>query len=162
MLAGCGGGPPRSVDGFKLGMTREQVLSEARSRGGFTCNVLGTRPALTVCEGPARDGSVRVVVEQDAAVEVTLRTDPRVRNPRRAMQRFARRFGEPAWRERPYPPSPATPDGYHTLWLNRDSTRSVAMLCRDRQLTPPCAIELAATSPAAVHTTLDSLLHIQR
>lgn len=161
-LVGCGGGPPRSMDGFSLGMSREEVLAEVRSRGGFTCSIRGTRPSLTLCEGPTSDGSVRVVVRQDSVVEVTVRTEPPARSPQRAMQRLARRFGEPAWRERPYPPRPARPEGYHSLWLSRDSTRSVAMLCQGERLTPPCTIELAATSPASIQAKLDSLLQIRR
>jgi hypothetical protein len=158
--AGCRDEPPRSLAGFALGMSQERAMAEARSHGGFTCSVRGTQPRQSVCEGDTPDGPVRVLVHQDTLVEVTVRMDPDVRNPRRAMRHFVRKFGEPAWRERPYPSRFAPLEGHHTLWLDRDSTRSVALVCDGPRLEPPCLVELAATSPARVLATLDSLLEI--
>lgn len=78
------------------------------------------------------------------------------------MRRFVRRFGAPAWRDRPHAmPSDTTPV-YHTLWLDRDSTRALAMMCVGERLVPPCVAELARTSPAAVEAKLDTLLRIRR
>lgn len=156
--AGCGGDPPRSLAGFSLGMSQERVMDAVRARGGFTCNVRGTRPPMTSCEGPSEDGPVRVVVRQDTAVEIALLMDPDVRNPRRAMRRYVRPFGPPAWRERPYPSRAAAVEGYHTLWLDRDTTRAIALVCAGRDLVPPCTVELTRTSPARILAVLDSLL----
>jgi hypothetical protein len=162
ILTGCGGGPPRDLAGFTLGMSQDQAMARVRSIGGFTCHVRGTIPRLTSCEGATSEGVVKVVIRDDVTVGVSLRTEPAGRNPRRKMRRFVKGFGDPAWRERPYPTRFDPLEGYHTFWLDRDSTRSIAMVCAGQKLEPPCTAELALTSPAAVHSTLDALLGIER
>jgi hypothetical protein len=161
-MTGCGGGPPRDLAGFSLGMSQEQVLAEARRTGGFTCHVRGTRPRLTTCEGQTLDGTVQVTVRDDTTVAVALARDPAGRNPQRQMWRFVKGFGDPAWRDRPFPNRAEPTQGFHTLWLSADSTRSMALVCAQRRLQPPCAAELAVTSPARVHASLDHLMGIQR
>lgn len=159
-LTGCGGSPPTSLAGFTLGMSQEAVLAETAAQGNFNCRLRGVAPAVTLCEGITADGQVRVVVHDGAAVSVSLQLEPAGRRPERAVNRFVRRFGAPAWRERPYPPR--EPRGYHTLWLDRDSTRSLAMICSGRRLEPPCSAELSRTAPSTVQAQLDALLEIQR
>jgi hypothetical protein len=161
-MAGCGGGPPRELAGFSLGMSREQVMAEARRTGGFTCHIRGTRPRLTTCEGQTPDGTVQVTVRDDTTEAVALVRDPSGRNPQRQMQRFVKGFGDPAWRDRPFPTRSDPSQGLHTLWLSADSTRSMALVCAGRRLEPPCTAELAVTSPAQVHAFLDDLMGIQR
>jgi hypothetical protein len=161
-LAACGGGPPRELAGFALGMSQEQVMAQARRTGGFTCHLHGTRPSLTTCQGHTPDGEVQLVVRDNVTVAVSLVREPPGRNPRRQMRRFVKGFGDPAWRERPYPSRFDTGQGYHTLWVNSDSTRSLALVCVGRRTEPPCTAVLEATTPAAVHASLDRLLGIQR
>jgi hypothetical protein len=161
-MAGCGGGPPRELGGFSLGMSQEQVMAEARRAGGFTCHVRGTRPRLTTCEGETPDGTVQVTVREDTTVAVALARDPSGRNPQRQMRRFVRGFGDPAWRDRPFPNRSDPTQGFHTLWLSADSTQSIALVCAERRLQPPCTAEIAVTSPARVHASLDALMGIQR
>lgn len=161
-MAGCGGGPPRDLAGFALGTPGDQAMAKVRSLGGFTCHVRGTIPRLTTCDGTTSEGAVQVVIRDDVTVSVSLRTEPSGRNPRRQMRRFSKAFGDPAWRERPYPTRFDPVEGYHTFWLDKDSTRSIAMVCAGPKLEPPCNARLALTSPAAVHATLDSLLGIRR
>jgi hypothetical protein len=160
--AACGGGPPRDLAGFGLGMSQEQVMGEARRLGGFTCHVQGTRPRLTTCSGPTPDGPVEVVVRDDSAVAVSLLQDPRGRRPERQVRRFVKGFGDPAWHDRPYPTRSDPSGGFHTLWLNQDSTRSLALICAGRRLQPPCTARLAVTGPTEVQASLDTLLDIQR
>lgn len=162
LLTACGRGPPQAVAGFALGMTQDEVMALARDRGGFTCHIRGTRPPMAVCEGSTMEGPVTVVVRDNALVRVTLQRIPAQRRPQREMQRFVRRFGEPAWRERPYPSRFEPLEGYHTAWLSRDTTRSLTLVCAGRQLEPPCRVELASTTPAAVEAMLDALLGIER
>lgn len=162
ILGGCGGGPPRDLAGFALGMSRDQAMTKVRGMGGFTCHVRGTIPPLTTCEGATSEGVVQLVIRDDVTVAVSLRTEPAGRNPRRKMRRFVKGFGDAAWRERPYPSRFDPLEGYHTFWLDRDSTRSIAMICAGQKLEPPCTAELTLSSPASVHSTLDALLGIQR
>jgi hypothetical protein len=160
VLPSCGRGPPRALSGFSLGMPQDEVLERARKLGGFTCSIRGTRPPVTICEGPTADGEVLVTVRDDEVVRVGLRRVPEGRRPQRDMRRFVSRYGDPAWRERPYPSRFEPLEGYHTLWLNRDSTRWVAAICHGQRLEPPCSIDLAVTSPAGVRLLLDGLLGI--
>jgi hypothetical protein len=159
VMAGCGGSPPRELAGFALGESQEEVLARARP-GGFTCHLRGTVPRVTACDGDTDEGHARVVVRNDATVFISLDLDPGGRNPQRVMRRYVRRFGTPAWTERPYPPAEA--DRFHTLWLDRDSTRALAMICSGRGLAPPCTAELTRTTPRQVQTRLDSILNIRR
>jgi hypothetical protein len=161
-LAGCGRSPPSELGGFGLRMSQEQVVAESRARTGSTCHLTGTRPRLTVCQGFDPGGDFRVVVLDDAITSIRIRLEPEGRRPQRAVRRFVKKFGDPVWRERPYhsPLDPAA--GYHTLWLSRDSTRSLALICADRGLAPPCFAELTRTSPTAVEAKLDTLLGIRR
>jgi hypothetical protein len=161
-LAACGGGPPRELAGFALGMSQEQVMAQARRTGGFTCHLHGTRPRLTTCQGHTPDGEVQVIVQENMTVAISLVREPSGRNPRRQMRRFVKGFGDPAWRERPYPSRFDTVQGYHTLWVNSDSTRSLALVCAGRRTEPPCRAMLEVTTPGDVHASLDSLLGIQR
>lgn len=161
-MAGCGGGPPRELAGFSLGMSQEQVMEEARRMGGFTCHVRGTRPRLTACEGQTPDGTVQVTVQDNATVAIALVRDPAGRNPQRQMRRFVKGFGDPAWRDRPFPTRSDPSQGLHTIWLSADSTRAMALVCAGRRLEPPCTAELAVTSPAQVLAALDGLMGIQR
>lgn len=160
-LAGCGGDPPKELGGFSLGMSQEQVLEESRRQGGSTCHLKGTRPRLTVCQGSEPGREFRVVVLDDAIASIRLEMEPAGRRPQRAIRRFVRRFGDPVWRERPYPPSLDVAPGYHTLWVNGDSTRSLAMICAGRRLVPPCSAELARTTRSTVEAKLDTLLGIR-
>lgn len=161
-LAGCGGSPPDNLDGFRLGMSQEQVMAEARSRGDFTCRLQGTRPRLMTCDGPTPEGQLRIVVHDDATTYLGIRMEPSGSRPERTMRRFVRRFGDPAWRERPHPMPFDSAEAFHTLWLDRDTTRALAMMCEGVGLVPPCYAELARTSPAAVEAKLDTLLRIRR
>lgn len=162
--AACGGEPPRSLAGFELGQTQEQVLEAARSRGGFDCRLRSSRPPLAVCEGPTEQGTVTVLVRGDSVVSVRLRIEPGDADdrPRAAIRRFVRPFGDPAWRDRPYPPRSLPPDRFHTQWIDGDSLRSLALICAHEDLGPPCTAELTATRPAAVEARRDTLLGIRR
>jgi hypothetical protein len=159
-LTGCGRSPPKEMAGFGLGMSQDQVVTEAARHGGFTCHLSGTRPRLATCAGTTAQGPARVRVRENQVVAVSLEMDPGGRRPQRAMRRFTRRFGEPAWEERPFPTPFDSITGYHTLWLNRDSTRALGVVCAGRRLAPPCTAELSRTSPDAVEMKLDSLLGI--
>ncbi|HUP20724.1 MAG TPA: hypothetical protein VM778_12335 [Gemmatimonadota bacterium] len=161
-LAACGGEPPEELGGFALGTSQAEVLETARAAGSFSCRFMGTRPSLTTCEGATPEGRVRVLVRGDVTRSITLHKDPSDSDPQRTMRRFVRGFGDPAWQERPVPSRSEPVEGYQTLWLNEDTTRSVAATCAGTGLRPPCDLELAMTSPAAVQAKLDSLLGIRR
>jgi hypothetical protein len=161
-LVACRDSPPTELAGFRLSMSQEQVVLETRRRGDAACHLTGTRPPVAICEGRRAGDEFRVVVVGDTTASIRAPVPARGRRPHRDVGRFVRRFGEPAWRDRPYhPPSEPTP-GFHTLWLTRDTTRSLAMICASRALGPPCAAELARTSPAAIEAKLDSILNIRR
>jgi hypothetical protein len=161
VVAGCGGSPPTELAGFQLGMSQEAAMTEVRERGGFTCRLTASRPRLTTCEGPTPDGDVRLVVRDDALIWIRLRMDPAGPRPERAVRRLVGRPGDPAWRERPYFMPPDSAPAYHTLWVDRDTTRTLSLLCADRRLAPPCYAELTRTSPPAVEAKLDSLMGIR-
>lgn len=161
-LAGCRGSPPNALAGFRLGMTQEQVLQEGRRHGDFTCNIRGTVPRLMTCHGPTTHGALRVSVRDDVTTYLGVYMDAEGARPERVTRRFVRRFGTPAWKERPHPMPFDSIDGYHTFWLARDSTRALGMTCVGKGLVPPCFAELTRTSPAAVEAKLDSLLRIRR
>lgn len=170
LLAGCGGEPPSELAGFELGRTQGEVLEEAERRGGFDCRLRGTRPRVAICEGPAEEGWIGVTVRNDSVARLVLRLsgsegadEPRSDDDaRRAVRRFVRGFGEPAWRDRPVPPRSDPPEGYHTLWLPEDSSRALALVCAAEELGPPCTATLTPSSPAAVEAKLDTLLGIRR
>lgn len=163
VVTGCGGEPPETLGGFQLGQTQQEVLADARARGGFSCRLQATYPTLASCEGPAEEGVVAVLVRGDSLVRVTLRLDPgEDDDPVRSMRRFVASFGEPAWRDRPQPPRSSPPEGYHTLWVDDDSIRGLALVCAGPGLEPPCTAQLAETSPAGVHAQLDALMGIRR
>ncbi len=143
-------------------MSQAEVMDEAQRRGGFTCRLTGTRPSEATCTGPSAEGEVGILVRGDAALLITLRNDLPADHPARAMRRFVRGFGRPAWRDRPWPPRPAPAEGYHTLWLDHDSTRAAAVTCRGPRLQPPCSVTLYRTTPARVQARLDTLLGIRR
>lgn len=164
LLVACGGEPPESLAGFRLGMTQGEVTRAAGEIGGFTCRFRGTRPPVMVCAGETAEGPVRIVAVEDATRSITLTLDPSGRDPQRTLRRFVRGFGDPAWRERPVN-APAgrgqdRGEAYHTFWVNDDSTRAIAAVCAGAGLLPPCDLELTATSPAGVVAKLDSLLGI--
>lgn len=161
-LAGCGGEPPETLGGFSLGLTQAEVMAEARERGGFGCRFRASSPPVTICAGPAEEGEVTAVVRADSVVAIQLRLDPADSEPGRAVQRFVRPFGDPAWRDRPQPPDAPVPDSYHTLWLDADSLRALGLSCAGPDLAPPCTAELRETTPAGVLAALDSLLRIRR
>ncbi|MFW5947670.1 MAG: hypothetical protein ACOCUW_04180, partial [Gemmatimonadota bacterium] len=129
-LAGCGGEPPEGLAGFRLGMTQPELLAEADARMGFTCRARATRPPQTACAGPAEEGQVEAVVRGDSVVRITLELARDAADPSAAadaVRRFVRGFGDPAWRDRPYPPPSGPrpsdpPEGYHTFWVDVDST----------------------------------------
>lgn len=147
---------------MRLGMTQQEVLDAVRARGGFNCRLRASRPKLTVCEGPAEGGALTVVVEGDSVVRLELRLDAGGENPRRTVRRFVKPFGDAVWRDRPQPPRASTPEGYHTLWLDEDTTRGIALVCAGSGLAPPCTAGLAETTPQRVQARLDSLLGIVR
>jgi hypothetical protein len=161
-VAACGGAPPPALGGFRLDMSQEQVVAEARRGGEGQCNLKGTRPRIATCEGIRAGAAFRVVVVDDTTAYIRVGMHAVGRGPAREMRRLTRRLGDPVWKERPYqaPLLPST--GFHTLWLNRDSTRSLALICEGRGLTPPCSAELARTSPPEVESRLDALLGIRR
>jgi hypothetical protein len=161
-LAGCGGEPPETLGGFELGLTHGQVMEAARARGGFSCRVRASRPPVTICTGPAEEGEVTAVVRDDSVVSIALRLDPAGPDGGRTIRRFVEPFGDPGWRDRPQPPASPTPESFHTLWLDEDSIRALALSCAERELGPPCTAELYETTPAGVQATLDSLLRIRR
>lgn len=158
----CGGEPPEGLGGFRIGMSQSEAMDTAYAREGFTCRLLASVPKQTLCSGPTDQGSVEALVRGDTTVRVTLEVARTADDPVAATRRFARPFGDPAWRDRPYPPTAEPPEGYHTLWVNEDSTRSIAMICRGPELGPPCNARLATTTPAGVEARLDSLLGIRR
>lgn len=163
IATGCGGELPESIGGFELGLTQDEVMEAARSRGGFECRLRSSRPTFTFCEGPSEEGRVGVVVRDDSVVQLSLRLEAEPgRSPDRAVHRFVRPLGEPAWRDRPYPPRSDPPAGYHTQWVDRDSARAMALVCAGERLAPPCTAELTATTPAGVEARLDTLLGIRR
>lgn len=160
--AACGGEPPEELAGFTLGMPQAEAADVARSYGTFTCRFRGVRPPTMTCEGTTPEGPARVFVQDGVTRSITLRREPGGSDPARAMQRFVDGFGEPAWRERPVPPRARTVEGYHTMWLNEDSTRALATVCAGTELRPPCTVELSITSPAGVVARLDTLLGLRR
>lgn len=163
LAGGCGGEPPRELAGFALGMSQAEVAARARELGGFTCRYRGTTPPTMSCEGGTDAGPVTVRVRSDAVRVVALELDTGGEDPQRAVRRFVRGFGDPAWREKPLGGSAAAgspAQAYHTLWVGEDSTRAVAAICAGRDLEPPCTIQLETTSPAGVVAKLDSLLGI--
>lgn len=163
VVTGCGGEPPETLGGFGLGESQQEVLAAARARGGFECRLRATSPRVAVCEGPAEEGVVSVLVRDDSLVRVSLLLDPREdEDPERFMRRFVSSFGDPVWRGRPQAPGSAPPERYHTLWLDEDSIRGLALLCAGPGLEPPCTAELAETSPMGVDAKLDTLLGIRR
>lgn len=163
MVTGCGGEPPEGMGGFRLGESQEEVVAAARARGGFECRLRATSPSLAVCEGPAEEGVVSVLVRNDSLVRVSLRLDPgEDEDAERFMRRFVSSFGDPAWRDRPQAPGSVPPERYHTLWLDEDSSRGLALVCAGPRLQPPCTAELAETTPMGVHAKLDTLLGIRR
>lgn len=162
-VTGCGGEPPERLGGFGLGDTQQEVLAVAGDRVGFECRLRGTSPSVAVCEGPAEEGVVSVLVRDDSLVRVNLLLDPgEDEDPERFMRRFVSSFGDPAWRDRPQAPGSLPPERYHTLWLDEDSIRALALLCAGPELEPPCTAELAETSPMGVNAKLDTLLGILR
>lgn len=161
-LAGCGGEPPEELGGFRLGLSQQEVMDMAGARGGFGCRLRASRPKRTLCEGPAEEGTVAVLVEGDSSVRVELRLEAGPEEPRGRVERFVEPFGDPAWIDRPVPPRTVPPEGYHTLWLDRDSLRALALVCAGTGLEPPCTAELTATSPSRVQAKLDTLLGIRR
>ena len=162
MGIGCGGEPPEALGGFRIGMSQSEAMDTAYAREGFTCRLLASVPKQTLCSGPTDQGMVEALVRGDSTVRVTLEVARSAEDPVAATRRFARSFGDPAWRDRPYPPTADPPEGYHTLWVDRDTTRSIAMICRGPELAPPCNARLATTSPAGLEARLDSLLGIRR
>lgn len=161
-VGACGGEPPEGLGGFRLGMTQSEVMDTAYARPEFVCRLVASRPKVTLCSGPTEQGMVEALVRGDSAVQITLEVAREAEDPAGATRRFARPFGDPAWFDRPYPPTSSPPEGYHTFWLNEDSTRGIAMICRGRDLEPPCNARLTTTSPAGVEAKLDSLLNIRR
>lgn len=162
VVGACGGEPPEGLGGFLLGMTQSEVMEEAYSRDEFVCRLVASRPKLTLCAGPTGEGMLEVLVRGDSAVQITLEVGREAEDPTQATRRFAGPFGDPAWFDRPYPPASQPPESYHTFWLNEDSTRGIAMMCRGKDLEPPCNARLTTTSPARVEAKLDSLLNIRR
>lgn len=162
ILGACGGEPPEGLGGFDLELTQSQVMEEAGGRDGFTCRLRATRPKVTICGGPTAEGPVEVWVQGDSTARITLRKEGTGEEGRRAVRGMAGDFGEPAWRDRPYPPQSQPPESYHTLWVDEDTTRSVALICRGTGLEPPCSVELKPTSPTQLLAQLDTLLGIRR
>jgi hypothetical protein len=160
LLSGCGGEPPEGFDGFELGMPQTDVMAEAGSRG-FTCHLQATRPKLTTCSGNTSQGALEVQVVGDRTEQLTLRPDVEP-GASGEMREYSEPFGTPAWRDRPYPPQSDPPERYHTLWLDEDTTRAVALICDGRELAPPCTVVLATTSPSRILAKLDTLLGIRR
>ena len=163
VLAGCGGEPPEELGGFTLGLTQQELLDAARTRGGFGCRLRATRPKQAICNGPAEEGEVQVTARGDSVESIALRLDPGAdERPERVIRRFVKPFGEPAWRDRPLPPRAPTPESYHTFWIDADSIRALGMACAGPGLQPPCTAELTETTPAGVQAKLDTLLGIRR
>lgn len=163
LVIGCGGEPPERLGGFEVGANQQEVVEAARARDGFQCRLRGTSPSEALCEGPAEEGVVSVLVRGDSLIRVRLRLDPAEdEEPEAFMRRFVSPFGKPAWRDRPPAPGSPPPDRYHTLWLDEDSVRGLTLLCAGPELEPPCTAELAETSPMDVNAKLDSLLGILR
>ena len=163
LLGGCRGEPPEALGGVELTATQQEVLAFAESRGSFSCRLRSSRPKLTVCEGPTEDGTLTVVILGDTVDRLELRLEPDPdEEPGRTVQRFTRGLGDPAWRDRPVPPRVSPPRGYHTLWVDPDTTRAIALVCDRPRLEPPCTAELVATSPGGLLAKLDTLLGIRR
>ena len=163
-LGACGGGePPEQLAGFRLDMSQRQLMAEANSRTGFTCRLTASRPKLTSCAGTTAEGRVEAVVTGDSAdMAITLELARAASEPRRAVREFVEPFGRPAWRDRPFPPLVDPPEAYHTFWVDRDSTRGIALICDGEDLTPPCNARLARITPAGVQAKLDTLMGIRR
>lgn len=166
LLAGlalaCGGEPPEELGGFRLDMTQSEVMELAYDRQGFVCRLVASRPKQTVCSGPSELGRLEAAVLGDSgSVRITVEIARDAEDPAAAVREFVDRFGEPAWRDRPYPPTSDPPEGYHTLWVSGDSTRAIALLCRGEALGPPCNARLTRSSPVAIEAKLDSLLNIR-
>jgi hypothetical protein len=161
-LAGCGGEPPEALQGFRLGMLQTELMAEANSRPGFVCRLVASRPKATFCAGPTDQGRIEAMARGDSTVRITLELAREAEDPARAVRDFTKGFGRPAWRDRPYPPASDPPEGYHTYWVDADSTRGIALLCRGPELEPPCNARLGRTSPAGVQAKLDSLMNIRR
>jgi hypothetical protein len=160
-LPGCGSSPPEELAGFRLAMSQQEVVLEARGRGDSACHLTGTRPRVAVCEGTRPGEAYRVVAVDDRTTYIRTELPVDERRPERAVRRFRGRLGEPAWRDRPYASSEYAP-AFHTLWLDRDSTRYLAMTCAARGFGPPCSAELARATPAAIEAKLDTILGIRR
>lgn len=161
-VGACGGEPPEELGGFRLDMTQAQVMDLAYDRQGFVCRLVASRPKQTVCSGPSELGRLEAAVVGDSGtVRITVEIGRETEDPAAAVRDFVDPFGEPAWRDRPYPPTADPPEGYHTLWLDADSTRAVAMICRGEALGPPCNARLMTTTPAGIRAKLDSLLNIR-
>ncbi len=163
-LGACGGGePPEQLAGFRLDMSQRQLMAEANSRPGFTCRLTASRPKMTSCAGPTAQGRVEAVVVGDSAdVAITLELARAAEDPRRAIREFVDPLGRPAWRDRPFPPLVDPPEAFHTFWVDPDSTRGIALICDDQELTPPCNARLAPITPAGVQAKLDTLMGIRR
>ena len=161
-LVACGGEPPEELAGFTLTMTQQEVMGEAYSRPEYVCRLVASRPKVTFCSGPTDQGMVEVMVRGDSTARITLEVGRQAEDPAEAVERFARPFGRPAWRDRPYPPTADPPEGYHTFWVDADSTRAIAMICGGEALAPPCNARLMRITPAGVEAKLDSLLNIRR
>lgn len=161
-LAGCGGEPPEGLGPFRLGMTQSELMDTAYNRAEYVCRLVASRPKVTFCSGPTEHGTVEAMARGDSTVRVTLEVARTADDPAEATRAFAKPFGTPAWRDRPYPPLSDPPEGYHTFWIDRDSTRGIAMTCRGEELGPPCNARLTVMSPAAVRAKLDSLMNIRR
>lgn len=159
-LAGCDGEPPEEVGGFVLGMAQTDVMAEAGSRG-FVCHLQATRPKVTTCSGNTSQGALEVLVLGERTVKITLQpnTGP---GESGEMRDYSDPFGTAAWHDRPYPPQSEPPERFHTLWLDQDTTRAIALICDGRELEPPCTVELTTTSPSRILAKLDTLLGIRR
>lgn len=160
-LGACGGEPPEELGGFRLGLSQSELMAQAYDREGFVCRLVASRPKVTFCSGPAELGMVEAMARGDSTVRVTLEIGRDAEDPARAVREFVDPFGDPAWRDRPYPPTSDPPEGYHTLWVSGDSTRAIALLCHGEALGPPCNARLMRTTPAAIEAKRDSLLNIR-
>lgn len=164
VLGACGGGePPEALAGFRLDMSQAQVMAEANRRPGFVCRLQASRPKLTSCAGPTDQGRAEAVVRGDSAdMFITLELARGARDPDRAVRELSDPFGTPAWKDRPFPPLTDPPEAYHTYWVDRDSTRGIALICDGPDLGPPCNARLSTTTPAGVQAKLDTLMGIRR
>lgn len=162
VLTGCGGEPPEGLGPFRLGMSQSEFMDTAYNRAEYVCRLVASRPKVTFCSGPTGHGTVEAMARGDSTVRITLEVARSATDPVEATRAFAQPFGKPAWRDRPYPPLSDPPEGYHTFWVDDDSTRGVAMICRGEELEPPCNARLTVTSPTGVQAKLDSLMNIRR